>query len=118
MVLCLPQYLGYEDTAMKRWPALILILALCFGPAKANSFLGHHGGTPSFTPVVGDEFVGPFANWINATTGKRMDGTGSTVCTGATGNGSTDDAAALTSCTGAVGPTPPALWLPSPAASP
>ncbi len=60
-----------------------------------------------------EEFVGPFANWINAKTGKRFDGTGSTLCTGATGNGSTDDAAALQSCLDILGATNPVLWIPA-----
>ncbi len=60
-----------------------------------------------------EEFVGPFVNWINAKTGKRVDGTGSTICTGATGNGSTDDTAALQSCLNALNTTNSVLWIPA-----
>jgi hypothetical protein len=61
-----------------------------------------------------EEFVGPFPNWINALTGIRVDGTGGSVCAGATGNGSTDDAAALQSCLDARTTTLPVLYLPAP----
>src|SRR5258708_29245406 len=44
-----------------------------------------------------EEFVGPFPTWINAKTGAPFGG-GGAVCTGATGNGTTDDAAAIQSC--------------------
>ncbi len=60
-----------------------------------------------------EEFTGPLSNWINAKTGKRVDGTGSAVCTGSTGDGSTDDFATLQTCLTALSSTVPALYLPA-----
>jgi hypothetical protein len=61
-----------------------------------------------------EEFAGPFANWINAQTGKRQDGTGSSLCTPATDNtGATDVTTALQSCINALTPTNPNLYLPA-----
>lgn len=61
----------------------------------------------------GEEFVGPFPNWINAKTGKRFDGTGSSICTASVGNGVADDTAALQSCFTALNSTNPILWVPA-----
>ncbi len=66
-----------------------------------------------------EEFVGPFPNWIDAHTGAPVGG-GGAVCTGATGNGSTDDAAAIQSCLDYIvanAATAPVLWFPAPSSS-
>ncbi len=91
----------------------------------AALFLGVSAWAQTNIPIIvtpgsgtsNEEFVGPFANWINAQTGKRADGTGSTVCTAATGDGSTDDTAALQSCITYIianQTTAPVLYLPAP----
>jgi hypothetical protein len=59
-----------------------------------------------------EEFVGPFVTWINAQTGTLVGGGGS-LCTGSTGNGSTDDTTAFQSCLTAIGPSNPCLWVPA-----
>lgn len=65
---------------------IILLLLLLLIPSFAHA------------QTLRDEFDGPFDAWINAQTGKRFDGTGSSLCTAATGNGSTDDTTAIQSC--------------------
>jgi hypothetical protein len=57
------------------------------------------------SPEGPEEFVGPFANWLNV----------QTTC-GATGNGSTDDTAAIQSCINDLSGSTPVLYFPAPTA--
>jgi hypothetical protein len=92
-----------------------LLVALIFSSSSDSRVFPRTGhGGEGMTAIVGnEEFAGPFPNWINAkTTGKRIDGTGPAVCTGATGDGSTDDSAALQSCFNILGSANPVIYLP------
>jgi hypothetical protein len=90
---------------------IVALMSICGQAAFADSvsknipIIVTHGST--------EEFVGPFANWINAKTGKRYDATGSSLCTSAVGDGTTDDSAAIQSCINALGPSNSVLWLPA-----
>jgi hypothetical protein len=82
---------------------LALLVPLLLGPAAQGHLT--RGGGPHAS--AGEEFVGPFANWINAQTGKRADGSGSSLCTG----GTTD--VTLQTCINALSTANPKLWLPA-----
>ncbi len=91
--------------------ALLFLISLVALAQSGDAFFFPGG---KHTALVSDEeFVGPFANWINAKTGKQFDGTGSSLCTASTGNGSTDDTTAFQSCLTALGDTNPVLWVPA-----
>lgn len=92
---------------------LAALLVLSVAPSSADARMIHVvGGSSSQSNI--QEFAGPFASWINAKTGAPVGG-GSTLCTGAIGNGSSDDTAALQSCVNIIEATAahPVLWLPA-----
>jgi hypothetical protein len=84
--------------------ALAVILgSVTAGTERARAFL--LPGQTQTVPAVGDEeFVGPFANWLNVKT---------TPGCGATGNGTTDDTTAIQNCINMLGATSPNLFFPA-----
>jgi Pectate lyase superfamily protein len=93
---------------MKQFLTCVLALAVILGAAtaaseRARAFL--LSGRTQTVPAVGDEeFVGPFANWLNVKT---------TPGCGATGDGTTDDTTAIQSCLHMLGASTPVLFFPA-----
>jgi hypothetical protein len=96
-----------------RW-AIVLCLVLAAQHSDARSLLGGRGVVGPAVVANGEEFVGPFASWMDVTKTASTGGCTGNTSSGAVGDGSTDDTTAIQNCLNAISSSTPVVYFPAP----